>query len=301
MQDSFEGTGGMRVKSKVSECCGTMLADGRWVLDRRLIVHGVRESISVGRRIPGECFYLRHDWPVTAGHGKTVARGRVGYNKRLLSPMNPPGTEYPAWTPLSTMDPTQNFITTFRCVVAYTFSDATAWRGFIGNIRQAKSIIAWGILTFPPHVALLFSLFSRTTPRCLGLAQDRLLHYYLPRVWIKLGKPFRTLGIERHHVGLAGFNPIVVRMRLGHVVDWSSCLKMMDDCDRMATWYACVLATNTGAGRCRQIRGKRLTIVYPGDATLGATVCTCIVRSCSAIHGGRINVALKNKNSDLTR
>jgi len=44
---------------------------------------------------------------------------------------------------------------------------------------------------------------------------------------------------------------------------------MMDCCDRMATWYAHVLATNEGAGRCHQIRGKRLTIVYPGDVTLG--------------------------------
>jgi len=32
-------------------------------------------------------------------------------------------------------------------------------------------------------------------------------------------------------------------------------------------------------------RGKKLTIVYPGDVTLGATACTCIVRSYSAIHG----------------
>ena len=88
------------------------------------------------------------------------------------------------------------------------------------------------------------------------------------RVRIQLGQPFRTLGIERRHVGFVGFNPIAARKHLRHVVDWSSCLKMMDGC-RMAIWYVRVLVTDLGVGRCHQIHGKKLTIVYPGDVTLG--------------------------------
>jgi len=60
---------------------------------------------------------------------------------------------------------------------------------------------------------------------------------------------------------------------------------MMGGCNRMATWYARVLATDAGAGRCRQVQGKKLTIVYLGDVTLDATACACIVRPYSAIHG----------------
>jgi len=100
---------------------------------------------------------------------------------------------------------------------------------------------------------------------------------------------FRAPGIERRHVGFVGCNSIAVRKRLGHVVDWSSCRTVMDGCDHMATWSARVLATNAGAGRCRQIRGKRRTFVYVSGRRDHWCYCLYLhtARPCSAIaiHG----------------
>jgi len=163
----------------------------------------------------------------------------------------------------------------FRPEVAYTFSDAIySMPEFIGKIRQAKSIT----VTFLPHVALLYSFFSRPTLRYLGSFCPLSSSVWCSEFGSSLVNLLGALGIERRHAGVGRFQPIV---------DWSSCLKIMDGCDRVATWYARVLATYAGAGRCRQIHGgkKKLTIVYPGGETLGATACTCIVRSYSAIHG----------------
>jgi len=109
----------------------------------------------------------------------------------------------------------------------------------------------------------------------LGQGQVRFLHYDLlsgaassdPNLVNLLGHSESSGAMP----GFFGFKPnlpresVCLRHVHRYVVDWSTCLEMMDGCDRMATWYARVLHSNECRSRyvdAVKSAGKRLNFVH---------------------------------------